>query len=271
MLQDLGVQVTLLEMAPSILPTMDAELVKQVADSLGKRITLVTGVQVQRVEQIGGRFQVTGRRMDDQGLLQIEAEQVLAALGRRPFMPADLGLDALGIAHTKEGITVDAQMRTSVPHIYAAGDVTGLSMLFHSAVRMSEVAAHTILSQGQSPDRFVPEAMPTTVFSRPELFSVGLTSAMAGARGLSVFEVSRPMGVEAWAQIVGEVQGQLKFVVDRSNGRIVGIHGVGVSSVELSAAAHMAVQLGLTPQQLGSMTFPHPTQFEALDRLARSI
>ncbi|MCY0898482.1 MAG: dihydrolipoyl dehydrogenase [Firmicutes bacterium] len=271
MLSDLGVAVTLVEMAPSLLPTMDAELVRLMTEALANRVTILTGVQAERIDGTPGAMVVTARRLHDQSPMTLKAAQVLAALGRKPFIPPDLGLDAIGLHYTPHGIPVDDHMRTNIPHIYASGDVTGLSMLFHSAVRMSEIAARTILSHGQDPDHFVAEEMPTTVFSRPELFSVGLTRAMAEARGMKVEEVTRPMGVEAWAQIAGELEGQLKLVIRRSDGRILGIHGVGVSAVELSAAAHMAIHLGLTARELATMTFPHPTQFEALDRLARSI
>ncbi|MCY0879914.1 MAG: dihydrolipoyl dehydrogenase [Firmicutes bacterium] len=271
MLSDLGVAVTLVELAPTLLPTMDPDLVHLVSEALAQRVTVLTGVRVDRVDGQPGAMTVRGHRLADQSPVTLQAAEVLAALGRQPHLPQDLGLDRAGIQYTPHGILVDEKMRTNVPHIYAAGDVTGLSMLFHSAVRMSEIAARAILSEGEDPDRFIPEEMPTTVFSRPELFSVGLTRAMAEARGMRVEEFTRPMGVEAWAQIRGELEGQLKVVLRRADGRIVGIHGVGVSSVELSAAAHMAVRLGLTARELAAMTFPHPTQFEALDRLARSI
>jgi len=271
MLEDLGVRVTLIEMEPTILSTMDAELVEIVSASLKRRINLITGVVVDRIEEHTGSFTVIGHRVVDNGPMTWTTSRVLAAVGRQPAIPKALGLDTIGLAYTRHGIAVDSRMRTNVPHIYAAGDVNGLSMLFHSAVRMSEIVAQTILSGEQPTDYFRAEEMPTTVFARPELFSVGLTRQAAERRGLSVIEMTRPMGEEAWAQITGELEGQLKFVMHRGTGEIVGIHGVGVSSVELSAAAHMAVRLELTAKALGEMTFPHPTQFEALDRLARSV
>ncbi|MCY0881739.1 MAG: dihydrolipoyl dehydrogenase, partial [Firmicutes bacterium] len=89
--------------------------------------------------------------------------------------------------------------------------------------------------------------------------------------GINAWEISRAMGHEARAQIVGETEGFLKLVVARATGKIIGIHAVGVDAADLSAAAHMAVRLGLTPQELAKMSFPHPTQFEIFDRVARNV
>ncbi|MCL4520201.1 MAG: hypothetical protein M1415_01225 [Firmicutes bacterium] len=113
--------------------------------------------------------------------------------------------------------------------------------------------------------------MATTVFSRPEAFSVGLTRDQANERGIQVHEYVREMGGEAWAQIAEELDGFVKLVVHRQTGVILGMHGVGVDAAQLSNVAHMVVRLGLKPAELAHMTFAHPTQFEVLDRLARSV
>jgi dihydrolipoamide dehydrogenase len=143
-------------------------------------------------------------------------------------------------------------------------------MLFHAAVTMSEIAAEGILG-GDAVRAFHPEFMPTTVFARPEAFSVGWTREQADRRGVAVAEYQRAMGGEAWAQIAHEEEGFVKLVVSRQTGQILGIHGVGVDGAQLANVAAMAVQGGLTPKALAQMTFAHPTQFEVLDRLARSV
>ncbi len=113
--------------------------------------------------------------------------------------------------------------------------------------------------------------MPTTVFDRPEGMSVGWTKAEAEVHGTEVWEHTVPMGKEAWAQMVDQTEGFYKLVVARDTGRIMGIHAVGVDASGLSAVAHVVGRLKLTAQQLGRMTFPHPKQFEVVDRAARSV
>lgn len=271
MLQDLGVEVTLLEMAPAILGHMDPDLVQAVSQPLGRRVKLVTGVEVDRIEERDRRYTVVGHPIQGGQELTWETDCVLAAVGRRPAIDVGLGLDAAGVDYSRQGIAVDMRMHTNIPHIYAAGDVNGLSMLFHSAVRMSEIVAQDILWGSELQDRFNPLEMPTTVFSRPEAFSVGLTREAARHHDIHVVERSREMGVEAWAQIAGELEGFIKMVVNVQTGKIVGMHGVGIDAAALSAVAHMAIHQGLTPRQLGQMTFPHPTQFEIVAGLARSF
>ncbi|WP_028963294.1 dihydrolipoyl dehydrogenase [Sulfobacillus thermosulfidooxidans] len=272
MLSDLGIHITLIEMMPTILSGMDPDLITAVTANLSQRIELVTNVRVTAIlQQDNQQFLVQGHNLLSGQRQQWKTSRVLAAAGRIPYIPPSLGLDHLGLAYTSRGIAVDPQMHTNIPSIYAAGDVTGLSMLFHSAVRMSEIAATAMLDP-QAPDNaFNPSEMPITVFSRPEALAVGLTKEQAQQRGIKVHEYVRPMGVEAWAQIAGETEGFLKFIINAADGTIIGAHGVGACAAALSAALHMAVRLKLTPRALGQMTFPHPTQFEIIDRLARSI
>ncbi|MCL4313538.1 MAG: dihydrolipoyl dehydrogenase [Actinobacteria bacterium] len=271
-LSDLGIKVTVVEMLPTILSGMDRDLSATIEANLKKQVDLHTGIRVTGIAEVEkGRYVVKGVREEDDKELEWAAGAVLAAAGRRPFIPSDLGLDLVGIEHGAHGILTDTRMHTNVPHIYAAGDVNGQSMLFHSAVRMSEIVAKDILAGPFMDDFFDPVEIPATVFSSPEGLSVGLTTEHAEQRGIRVDEIVRHMGKEARAQIVGELEGFIKLVIARRTGRIVGIHGVGADAASLSAVAHMAVRLGLTVDQLGRMTFPHPTQFEIFDRLARSV
>ncbi|MHB1611166.1 MAG: dihydrolipoyl dehydrogenase [Sulfobacillus sp.] len=273
MLSALGLHVTLLEMAPSILPGMDQDLVKVMAGHMTQRgVRIETGVRVEAVARVpGGQYRVTGRRVFGNRSAEWLTQQVFQAVGRVPSLPPDLGLEKAGVAYGPKGITVDDHMRTNVPHIYAPGDVNGLSMLFHSAVRMSEIAAQEILRHGHSDDAFNPKEMPETVFADPEAMSVGMTADEARGAGIRVWEETRPMGVEAKAQIMGNTEGFFKMVISRQNGEIIGVQAVGIDAANLSSIAQVAVRLGLTPRDLGRMTFAHPTQFEVIDRLARSI
>ncbi|MCY0881543.1 MAG: dihydrolipoyl dehydrogenase [Firmicutes bacterium] len=271
MLADLGVHVTVVEAGPTILDHMDTEIVAALTERLSTRVTLVTGTRVDKVLSAGARFVVQAHHVTDGTEQSWTTDRVLSALGRVPWVPPELGLTKAGVEFTRHGIVADSRMRTSVPHIFAAGDVNGQSMLFHAAVRMSRIAAETVLTAGASPDTFNPIEMPMTVFSRPAAMSVGLTADGARAQGLRVVEERRTMDQEDWALIVGQPQGFYKFVVAAGSGRIVGIHAIGTEAVGLSAVAHMIVRLGLTPQEVSHMAFPHPTQFEIVDGLAWSV
>lgn len=266
MLQPFGVKVTVLEMGPEVLGQMDGEIQTAIGAALREVADVVVNARVQQVT--GG---VGDRRVifaTDDGVHEVSADQVLVATGRVPNT-AHLGLDAAGVAYSRHGITVDAGLTTSVPHIFACGDVTGQSMLFHAAVRMSQVAAANILAYPDVVDTFDAHEMPATVFSSPEAHTVGLTLTEAEAAGYRAWEVRRPMGVEARAQIAEERRGFMKMVVDREGHTVLGVHAVGVDAADLAAVSHILVRQRLTLEQVAHMTFPHPTQFEMFDRLAR--
>lgn len=266
MLKPFGIHLTVLEMAPKVLPQMDEEIQTAIGAALGQVADVVVNARVLKVS--GGPGQRVVQFQTSAGIRELAADEVLVATGRVPNVE-HLGLDAAGIAYSRHGITVDAALRTSVPHIFACGDVNGQSMLFHAAVRMSQVAATNILSHPTPVDQFSAGEMPATVFSTPEAHTVGLTLQAAQAEGIDAVEVRRPMGVEARAQIAEELRGFLKMVVDRDRGTVLGIHAVGVDAADLAAVSHIIVRERRTLDDVAHMTFPHPTQFEMFDRLAR--
>ncbi len=268
MLDAFGVKTTILEAMPTILPQMDSEIQKELALALQNVATVVTHAKVTQIDSRDGEKWVQVE--SNQGPRLYRAQQVVTAVGRIPNVSKELGLDNAGIIHDNHGIHVAPSMRTSQAHIYATGDVNGLVMLFHAAVRMSEVAAANILTHPEVADEFDPVEIPTTVFSTPEAHSVGLTLAQAEQRGLRAHEVRRAMGVEARAQIAEEQRGFFKMVVENDTHRVLGVHAVGVDAAVMSALSHVIVQRKLTVQDVAHMTFPHPTQFEIFDRLARN-
>ncbi|CAB1128390.1 protein of unknown function [Candidatus Hydrogenisulfobacillus filiaventi] len=195
------------------------------------------------------------------------AEQVVQALGRVPHVSASLGLERAGIAYSAGGIVADDWCRTNIGHIYAVGDVNGKSMLLHAAERQNRLVTDLIL-RGYTPEPFRATEMPMTVFTRPALMSVGLSTEAAQAQGIKVSEERRQMRWEDRALIMGEPEGLVKFVVAKGTGRVIGVHAVGIDAVSLSTVGHLIVRYGLTLQDVSLMTFPHPTQFEILNTLA---
>jgi dihydrolipoamide dehydrogenase len=266
MLHPFDVQVTLAEMAPSILPQMDGEIQSALHDALTTTTEVLVNARVTNVSGPSGSRRV--RLQTPAGLVERVVDEVLVATGRVPNVQ-HLGLERVGIAFSTHGVTVDEALRTTVPHIFAAGDVTGLAMLFHAAVRMSQVAAANILAFPDVADTFAAGEMPATVFATPEAHTVGLTLSAARDRDIPAEEIRRPMGVEARAQIAEETAGFLKMVVDTRNRTVLGVHAVGVDAAELAAVSHVIVREHLTVDQVARFAFPHPTQFEVFDRLAR--
>ncbi len=265
MLDNFGAQVTVLEMMPQLVPGFDRELSEQLREQLSKRIRIEVEARATAIERRADgklcvRYQKNGRD------LEVEADAVLMATGREPVLPD--GVELLGLE--KHGfITVNEQIKTSNPAVYAPGDVNGRSMLFHSAVRQSLVAAHNILAGGQPADRMNFDSVPQTVFTEPEVASVGLDEARAEQMGLR-FEVHRyPYRVDSRAQIFGETEGFIKLLFETTTRRLIGAQILGMDAAQLIAPLALAVERGLDADALAETAFPHPMLSEGINKAAR--
>ena len=256
-----GTKVTVVEMFPKILGPMDDEISamlqaqyqkKGVAFHLSCKVTAVEGNEVVFISADGTESRVAGDR-------------ILVSVGRRAVLEG-IGLENIGVelalnpAGRPYGIKVDAQMRTSVPGVYAAGDVTGFSMLAHTASREGEVAVNTILGKA---DTMRYNAIPGVVYTNPEVAGVGLTEADAAAKGIPVEVYKLPMAYSG--RFVAENErgeGLCKVLV--SNGAVVGVHMLGNPCSEIIAAACVAIDRGLGIDALKEVVFPHPTVSEIL-------
>ena len=261
----IGTSVTVVVMMPKILGPMDDEISamlqaqyekKGVKFCLNCRVTAVEGNEVVFTSADGSESRVSGDR-------------ILVSVGRRAVLEG-IGLENVGVecCQRPAGIKVDAQMRTSVPGIYAAGDVTGFSMLAHTASREGEVAVNTILGFS---DAMRYDAIPGVVYTNPEVAGVGLTEAEAAARGLSVSVLRLPMAYSG--RFVAENErgeGLCKILVadgaggSASGGAVVGVHMLGNPCSEIIAAACVAVSQGLPVSALQAVVLPHPTVSEIL-------
>ncbi len=192
---------------------------------------------------------------------------VVMATGRHEVLPE--GLEHLGLP---VGVppAVDRLLRTGNPHVYASGDVNGRSMLFHSAVRQSLVAAHAILAGGQPVDAMNFEAVPMTVFTEPEAAHVGLTEAQAAERFGEVEVTCYDYREDARAQILDETEGFVKLVFDGHSGRLAGAQVLGVDAAQLIAPLALAVHAGLGVAALAEVAFPHPMISEGINKAARA-
>lgn len=258
-----GTKVTVVEMLPRIIATEDVQIGRYLQAFLKKR-----GVEF----HLGTK--VTEAQTDSEGVRclleeggELGAELVLVSVGRRPNV-GGIGLEQIGVEFDAAGIKVGGQMETSVPGVFAAGDVVGGLLLAHVATREGIVAAENALG-GSSEVRY--RAMPTTIYTLPEVSRVGLTEEEAAQRGIEVVTGRFPFAANGKAKGLGEEEGFVKWVVSKGDDRLLGLHIIGPQATELVAAGVLAVETGMTAREFASSVFPHPTLSEALAEAAETI
>ena len=253
---ELGVPVTVIEALPSILPNLDPEVVAVLAEKYKKAgINILTGTKVEAID--GGKVTANGE--------VYEAEKILVSVGRRANLN---GLEALNEIELNRGaIVIDDFCKTNLPNVYACGDVTGKIMLAHVAARQAEVAVGRMLKTIPL-QRIAYNAIPSVVYTNPEIASVGLTEKQAEEMGLAV-EVRRlPMTFSGrfMAENEGET-GLCKMLIDAKKQSVLGVHMIGNPCSEFVAAASFAVRMGYTVGEFQQVVFPHPTVSEILHEI----
>ena len=266
-LQTFGAQVEVLEMEDQILPGMDPDFAALLAANLDPQITVRLGSKVRSVEATPEGRRVTYLR--DGKVDTAEAQQVLLAVGRHPVLPT--GLAEAGVEVEAGRPRVNHSLQTSVPHIYAPGDVNGRSMLFHSAVRQSLVAADCIAAGDRAVDHFDFGAVPTTIFTFPEAAYVGLLRGEAHLRGIPVEEAAYSFEEDSRAQILREMSGELRLFFAPGSLRLLGGWVVGVDAAQLIGEIGTAVAAGLTAHQLARFPDQHPMAQEGVGKAARRL
>jgi dihydrolipoamide dehydrogenase len=264
---DFGSDVTLLEAQDRVLAEVEAEVARELGAVLAAdpRITLAVSVRVTSI--VGPPGAVVVRYAAADGEHEITCDRVLMATGKRPQF-AGLGLDALGVATERGAITVDAQGRTILPHVFAVGDVVPGLMLAHTAAQQGRVAAAAILGHG---DRYDEALDCGVIFTRPQAAFVGLSTSQAKSRGIDAVEVKVALRIDAQAMIAGEEHGLVKLVADAKSQRVVGVHLLADHADALVGAGVLMVSGGMTLSQVGAAIFPHPTQTELFGELARRL
>jgi dihydrolipoamide dehydrogenase len=189
------------------------------------------------------------------------------ATGKRPDT-SKLNLDAAGVLLDGAAIKADARSRTSVPHIYAVGDVVGGYMLAHTAATQGRVAASNLLGEDHAYNQDLDCGV---TFSRPQAGFVGLSVAQAKAKGIDAVEAKMPMSIDAKAMISGETLGMIKLVADKATQKIIGVHFLAEHTDTLIGEAVMMVSAGMTLKQVAHAIHPHPTQTELFGELARRL
>ena len=249
-----GTEVTVLEFCPNILPRFDVDLAKRLKQSLSKRgINIEVQAQVTRID---GNT-VTYIKKDKE--FTVLADKVLMAVGRRPNVDG-LNLEAAGVDYTRKGITVNDRFETSVPGIYAIGDVTGGIMLAHAATYQGLHALNSICGQ-QDSIRF--DLIPAAVFTMPQVATVGLTEEQCKEQNLEVRCLKSFYRANGKAVSMDEPDGYCKVIVD-NDGKVLGAHIMGAHSSDLIHEIATAMNMGATLDKLQSVIHAHPTLSEVI-------
>lgn len=253
-LNSFGCEVSVVEFLKECLPALDGDIAKRLRKCLEKRgvaFYMQSGLKSAAKGKVV--FEKKGKETE------LETEKVLLAVGRKPNVEG-LGLDEVGIAYDKKGITVTDMMQTSVPGVYAIGDVNGRQMLAHAAEMQGKRAVNSILGL-QDDIRF--EIMPAAIFTNPEAACVGKTEELLKAEGLEYICQKHYYRANGKALAMNETEGMLKLLADK-NGLIIGCHVYGAHAADLVQEVSVLMCRNTTLQQLHDMTHIHPTLSEII-------
>jgi dihydrolipoamide dehydrogenase len=258
-----GAKVTLVEMLPRVLPLEDEESSAELAKAYRKRgIEMLTGTKVLAIETTDQGVRVRVSPGEGQPEKTLEAEQALVAIGFRPNTK-DLGLEGVGVKLNQRGfIEIDERMATSVPGIYAIGDVTGQLLLAHVASAQGIVAAENIA--GAETIKLNYRMMPRATYSHPQVASFGYTEAEAKEQGYEIKVGRFPFQANGKALGLGDYAGFVKIITEAKYGEILGAHLVGPDVSELLPELTLAQRMELTTAEIARNVHAHPTLSEAL-------
>lgn len=254
----LGTKVTIIEMMDEILNNMDRQLSQSLREILTQKgITFHLNSKVLKIEnQTNIVFE------KDQQKQTITTEKILISVGRKPNT-TDIGLETIGIAqHKNGGIKINEQMQTNLPNVYAAGDVTGQSMLAHTASKEAQVAINNILNID---DHIYYHTIPSVVYTNPEIASVGEDEQALNEKGIKYRTQQLPMSFSG--RFVAENEGSngiCKIISSAETNKILGVHLLGNPASEIITTATLAIEKKMTTEEWKKSVFPHPTVGEIL-------
>ena len=265
----LGTKVTVIEYLDAITPGMDADIQKQLQRTLTKQgLDFVLGAAVQSAVAKDGKATVTYKLRKDDSEKQVEADVVLLATGRRPFVDG-LGLDKVGVAMTDRGqVAIDDHWRTNVPGIYAIGDAVAGPMLAHKAEDEGMAAAEVIAGKAGHVNYSV---IPGVIYTTPEVASVGLTEAAAKESGRKVKVGKFPFMGNARAKAMFQGDGFVKMIADAETDRVLGCHIIGPNAGEMIHEVCVAMEFGASAEDIAMTCHAHPTTSEAVREAALAL
>jgi dihydrolipoamide dehydrogenase len=263
MCAELGSKVAVIEMLDQLLPGLDIELVR-IIERAFRRLGVDYHVKSRAREYRDGKVYAV---LEDGKESSFPCDKVLVTVGRRPNTD-NIGLDKTGVKIDSHGfILTDKKMQTNVPGVYAIGDVVGPPMLAHKASKEGIVAAEVITGMNSEADY---RAIPSAIFTDPEIATVGLTEAQAKEKGYDPIVGKFPFTALARATIAGETDGFVKIIGDKSSDMVLGVHIVGAEASDLISEAALAIEMGATLEDVGFTIHPHPTFSEGVMEAAEA-
>jgi dihydrolipoamide dehydrogenase len=263
--RSLGSAVTLVELLPRALSTEDEDMSGIIERELKKaKITLITSASVIKI----GTATEGGMIANLSNGQEVRADAVLVSIGRS-LNTENLRLEDAGLATGMHGeIPVNEKMETSVPDIYAVGDVTGKMLLAHVASRQGIIAAENSMGGDERMDY---SSVPAGIFTRPEIGSVGIREHQAREQGIAIKVGRFPYRALGKAHAAGEITGLFKVIADAGTDKVLGMHICGAHASDLVHEGALAIRLGATSQQLGEMVHAHPTFAEGIGEAAEDV
>ena len=262
-----GVDVTVVEMLDTLVPLADSEVGKTLARSFKKRgMTIKTGTKVVSLDREASPMVLTVE--SKKGQETIETDILLMAVGRKPVTEG-LGLEALGVEMDGPWIKINEWCESSVPGIYAIGDVAGQPMLAHKGSHEGIVAAERIAGVAQHPMRY--DNIPSVGYCHPEVASIGLTEDEAKEAGHEIKVGKYPLTSHGRALSAGHNEGFVKIIADARYGEILGVHMIGYNVSELIGEAGMARALESTVEEIAAHAHAHPSMAEAVMEAALAV
>jgi dihydrolipoamide dehydrogenase len=262
---ELGTQITMVEMMPQMLPLEDKRLAKQFQGLFKKK-----GIEVLLKTKVDGiaEYGTDHITANIEGGQQITAEKMLVSIGRQPNTKG-IGLESVGVATDARGyIVVNDKLETSVPDVYAIGDVNGGILLAHVASYEGLIAVENCL--GGSAERDL-KVVPSCIYTLPEIASVGLNEDQAREEGYEPITGTFRLGASGKAMAIGEAVGYIQLVADKATDKIIGANMMGPHVTDLIHEIAVAIRKGLTVDDIGDTIHAHPTIGEAVMEAAHDV
>jgi dihydrolipoamide dehydrogenase len=267
MFAKLGSKVTIVEVTPSLLPGTDKDIVAVVQrglERLGVKVHLKASCESFSRSSEGLKVLIK----TEDGIINEVADKILIAVGRKANL-SELNLEGIGVHLDQKGfVKANEKMMTAVAGVYAIGDVTGPPYLAHRASKQGIVAAEVI---GGLASAYEPQALPSTVFSEPEVATVGLTEEEAKKQGLDAVSARFPFAALGRALAAMETEGFVKMTVDKNSQRILGVQIVGPNASDLISECALAIEMSATAEDIALTIHPHPTLPESVMEVAEAI
>ena len=267
----LGAKVTVIEMLPKIAPTLDGQVGRKLQRVLKRQgITFHMQTKVTAAKLAEKNIRVTMEPTDKKGKRgTLSCDKLLVSVGRRP-MTQGLGLEEIGVKTDASSgqIVVDASYRTSVPGIYAIGDLIPGPMLAHKASAEGIAAVECIAGK---PGEVNYDALPAVIYTWPEVASVGLTEEQIKARDIPYCVGTYPFTGAGRARCMGETEGFVKVIAHGKTDRILGIHIIGPRAADMIAECGLAIEMGASSEDIARTVHGHPTFAEALQEAAMAV